>query len=91
MLKIFKHPVLLETACGHDGSEKILKKLTDIAIAVRAKQIKYQLFNIEERALPNTKEDKIFKPLCLEKKMLIIKKRFIVLNYRVQQKEMNWH
>jgi spore coat polysaccharide biosynthesis protein SpsF (cytidylyltransferase family)/sialic acid synthase SpsE len=69
MVKIFKHPVLLETACGHDGSEKVLKKLTDIAINVCAKQIKYQLFNIEERALPNTKEDKIFKPLCLEKKI----------------------
>ena len=68
-MKIFQHPVLLETACGHAGSEKVLKKLTDIAISVSAKQIKYQLFNLEERALPNTKEDKIFKPLVLEKKI----------------------
>ena len=26
-MKIFKHPVILETACGHDGSEEILKNL----------------------------------------------------------------
>jgi len=69
MVRIFKHPVLLETACGHDGNEKVLKNLTDIAINVSAKQIKYQLFNTEERALPNTKEERIFKPLCLEKKI----------------------
>ncbi len=68
-MKIFKHPVILETACGHDGSEEVLKKLTDIAITAGAKQIKYQIFNLEERALPNTKEYKIFKPLCLEKKV----------------------
>ena len=70
-MKIFKHPVILETACGHDGSEDVLKKLTDIAITAGAKQIKYQIFNLEERALPNTKEYKIFKPLCLEKKVWI--------------------
>ena len=68
-MKIFKHPVILETACGHDGSENVLKKLTDIAITAGAKQIKYQIFNLEERSLPNTKEHKIFKPLCLEKKV----------------------
>ena len=62
-MELFKHPVILETACGHNGSEKVLKKLTDIAIKISAKQIKYQLFNIDERALPNTKEYKIFKPL----------------------------
>ena len=67
-MKVFKHPVILETACGHDGSEKVLKKLTDIAIKTGAKQIKYQLFNLNERALPNTKEYKIFKPLCLKEK-----------------------
>ena len=67
-MKLLKHPVILETACGHDGSEKVLKKLTDIAILAGAKQIKYQIFNLDERALPNTKENKIFKPLCLEKK-----------------------
>ena len=70
-MKIFSHPVILETACGHDGSEDVLKKLTDIAITAGAKQIKYQIFNLEERALPNTKEYKIFKPLCLEKKVWI--------------------
>ena len=67
-MELFKHPVILETACGHNGSEKVLKKLTDIAIKISAKQIKYQLFNIDERALPNTKEYKIFKPLCLREK-----------------------
>ena len=67
-MKLLKHPVILETACGHDGSEKVLKKLTDIAVSAGGKQIKYQLFNLDERSLPNTKEYKIFKPLCLEKK-----------------------
>jgi len=67
-MKLLKHPVILETACGHDGSEKVLKKLTDIAVSAGGKQIKYQLFNLDERSLPNTKENKIFKPLCLEKK-----------------------
>jgi len=67
-MKLLKHPVILETACGHDGSEKVLKKLTDVAVSAGGKQIKYQLFNLDERSLPNTKEYKIFKPLCLEKK-----------------------
>ena len=30
-MKIFRHPILLETACGHDGQESVLKKLVNIA------------------------------------------------------------
>ena len=64
-MKIFRHPILLETACGHDGQESVLKKLVNIAKNSGAKQIKFQIFNIDERAEPNTKEYKIFKPLIL--------------------------
>ena len=58
-MKIFKHPILLETACGHDGNESVLKKLIDIAKFAGAKQIKFQIFNVDERAQLNTKEYKI--------------------------------
>jgi sialic acid synthase SpsE len=57
-MNLFKHPLLLETACGHDGNEKTLKKLTDIAIDSGAKQIKFQIFSLDERSLPGTKERK---------------------------------
>ena len=59
------HPVILETACGHDGKEKNLFKLIDIAKQANAKNIKFQIFNLEERALKKTKENKIFKRLVL--------------------------
>tara|TARA_B100000989_G_C19533140_1_gene471581 strand:- start:4900 stop:6645 length:1746 start_codon:yes stop_codon:yes gene_type:complete len=80
-MKIFKHPILLETACGHDGKENVLKKLVNIAKNSGAKQIKFQIFNIEERAEPNTKEYKIFKPLILNENSW--KK---ILNYTKKQK-----
>ena len=80
-MKIFKHPILLETACGHDGKESVLKKLVNIAKNSGAKQIKFQIFNIEERAEPNTKEYKIFKPLILNENSW--KK---ILNYTKKQK-----
>lgn len=64
-MKIFRHPILLETACGHDGKESVLRKLINIAKNSGAKQIKFQIFNIDERAELNTKEYKIFKPLIL--------------------------
>ena len=66
-MNLFKHPLLLETACGHDGKEKTLKKLTDIAIDSGAKQIKFQIFSLDERSLPGTKERKIFEPLVLNR------------------------
>ena len=50
-MKIFKHPVILETACGHDGSVKTLKKLVDIATNTQSKIIKFQIFNLEKRGL----------------------------------------
>ena len=59
------HPIILETACGHDGKEKNLIKLIDIAKKANAKNIKFQIFNLEERALEKTKEHKIFKRLVL--------------------------
>lgn len=58
-------PIILETACGHDGSEKNLLRLIDIAYFSQGKNIKFQIFNLEERALINTKEYKIFKNLVL--------------------------
>ena len=67
-MKIFKHPLILETACGHDGKEKNLKILTDIAIHSNAKIIKYQIFNLDERSNENSYERKIFEKLVLEEK-----------------------
>tara|TARA_B100001027_G_scaffold215964_1_gene191088 strand:+ start:2780 stop:4525 length:1746 start_codon:yes stop_codon:yes gene_type:complete len=67
-MKSFIHPLLLETACGHDGSEKTLTNLVKIASKAGAKQIKFQIFNLDERSLPNTIENKIFKPLVLSTK-----------------------
>jgi len=59
------NPIILETACGHDGNEKNLVRLIDIVKFSQGKNIKFQIFNLEERALINTKEYKIFKDLVL--------------------------
>ena len=67
-MKLFKHPIVLETACGHDGNVKILKKLVDIAAASGAKVIKFQIFNLKERAKDKTKESRIFKQLVIGEK-----------------------
>ena len=74
-MKLFQHPIILETACGHDGNIKVLKKLVNIAADSSAKIIKFQIFNLKERALEKTKESKIFKPLVISEKnwKLIIK------------------
>ena len=45
---MFNDPILLETACGHNGNVNLLKKLIDIAKNAGAKQIKFQIFNLEE-------------------------------------------
>ena len=67
-MKLFKYPIILETACGHNGNIKILKKLVDIAAYSQSKIIKFQIFYLKERALKNTKEYKIFKPLVISEK-----------------------
>tara|TARA_Y100000996_G_scaffold261511_1_gene205785 strand:- start:1101 stop:2843 length:1743 start_codon:yes stop_codon:yes gene_type:complete len=67
-MKLFKHPIVLETACGHDGNVKVLKKLVDIAAASGAKVIKFQIFNLKERAKDKTKESRIFKQLIISEK-----------------------
>ena len=64
-MKNINHPIILETACGHDGKGTNLIKLIDIAKKANARNIKFQIFNLEERALKNTKEYKIFKKLVL--------------------------
>ena len=64
-MKSLPHPIILETACGHDGREKNLIKLINIAKKANGKCIKFQIFNLEERALDKTKEYKIFKRLVL--------------------------
>ena len=65
---MFNDPILLETACGHNGNPILLHKLIDIAKNAGAKQIKFQIFNLEERAQVNSKEYKIFSPLVLKDK-----------------------
>ena len=57
--------VIAETACGHDGSYKKLIKLIKIAKRSSIKSIKFQIYKIEERSLPKTKEEKIFGKLLL--------------------------
>ena len=64
-LRNFNPCVIAETACGHDGSLNKLKKLIDIASEAKAKAIKFQIYKLHERSLPNTKEYKIFKKLLL--------------------------
>ena len=42
-MKLFQHPIILATACGHDGNIKVLKKLVNIAADSSAKIIKFQI------------------------------------------------
>ena len=65
MKSIFKQKLLCETACGHDGKLGNLLKLIKIAKKCGAQNIKFQIFKTWERALPNTKEWKIFSKLEL--------------------------
>ena len=64
----FKPCVIAETACGHDGNLKKLIKLIDIASEAGSQAIKFQIYKLTERSLPNTKEHKIFKKLLLTDK-----------------------
>ena len=66
MMNIFSQRLIAETACGHNGNIKILKKLINIAKNCGVKTIKFQIFNINERAIPGTKEWSIFSKLELK-------------------------
>ena len=68
MKNIFSQKIIAETACGHNGSIKILKKLIDIAKECDVKTIKFQIFDVRERAIPGTKEWSIFSKLELKDK-----------------------
>ena len=61
----FNPCVISETACGHDGSFKKLKKLIEIAYQSGSKTIKFQIYKLSERSNEKTKEEKIFKKLLL--------------------------
>ena len=65
-MNIFSQRLIAETACGHNGNIKILKKLINIAKNCGVKTIKFQIFNINERAIPGTKEWSIFSKLELK-------------------------
>ena len=41
-MKLFQHPIILETACGHDGNIKVLKKLVNIAADSGAKLLNFK-------------------------------------------------
>ena len=43
-MKKFKNPIILETACGHDGKERNLKMLTDFSNISERKN--YKISNI---------------------------------------------
>ena len=64
----FEPCVIAETACGHDGNLKKLIELINIASQANSPAIKFQIYKLEERSLPNTKEHKIFKRLLLTEK-----------------------
>ena len=61
-----QNPLLIaETACGHNGNIKILYKLIKIAKNSGIKAIKFQIFTLDERSVPKSKEEKIFNKLLL--------------------------
>ena len=58
--------IVAEIACGHSGQAKRLYELTKAACTTGVSAIKYQIFNLDERAEKNTKEYEIFKKVLLE-------------------------
>jgi spore coat polysaccharide biosynthesis protein SpsF (cytidylyltransferase family) len=52
--------VIGEIACGHEGYIERLKQLIDVVSESGAQIVKFQIYRIEERALPNTKEWDLF-------------------------------
>lgn len=60
------NPLIIgETACGHNGRVENLKKLILICKKAGLKTIKFQIFTLNERSIPKSKEEKIFKNLIL--------------------------
>ena len=60
------NPLIIgETACGHNGKIENLKKLILIGKKAGLKTIKFQIFTLDERSTPKSKEEKIFKNLTL--------------------------
>ncbi len=60
------NPLIIgETACGHNGKLENLKKLILICKRAGLKTIKFQIFTLDERSTPKSKEEKIFKNLIL--------------------------
>ena len=57
--------VIAETACGHQGDSKKLKKLIDCVIESNCQIIKFQIFKTYERAVKGHKEWEIFSKLEL--------------------------
>ena len=57
--------VIAETACGHEGDTKKLKKLIDCVVESECKIIKFQIFKTFERAIEGHKEWNIFSKLEL--------------------------
>ena len=58
--------IVAEIACGHSGQAERLYELTKAACLTGVTSIKYQIFELKERAEENTKEYKIFKKHLLE-------------------------
>ena len=52
--------VIGEIACGHEGKAKRLRQLISVVSESGAQIVKFQIYKIEERALPNTKEWNLF-------------------------------
>ena len=52
--------VIGEIASGHEGYIERLKQLIDVVSESGAQIVKFQIYRIEERALPNTKEWDLF-------------------------------
>lgn len=60
------NPLIIgETACGHNGKLENLKKLILICKKSGLKTIKFQIFTLDERSTPKSKQEKIFKNLVL--------------------------
>ena len=57
--------VIAETACGHEGDTKKLKKLIDCVVESECQIIKFQIFKTFERAIKGHKEWDIFSKLEL--------------------------
>ena len=52
--------IVAEIACGHSGIEERLFELTKTACEIGATAVKFQIFDLNERAEKNTKEYEIF-------------------------------